>query len=39
MSLVDLIDWVGELATTPVFEAMDSTAALSNNLGVALDHA
>ena len=37
--VMDFIDGISQLATTPVCEAMDSTAALSNNLGVALDHA
>ncbi len=38
VGLVDLGDWIGELATAPVFHAMNLAAVSANEALVAFDH-
>ena len=38
MRFVNLVDRIGELSAPPVFDAMDVTAAVCHQLGVALNH-
>src|SRR5690606_3203941 len=39
VSLVNIVDGVGQLTTAPVFQAVDLAAIFLDELGVALDHA